>query len=114
MDLWGECNFPVGFRVGMKKLHRSQTDKMIAGICGGLGELFGVDATAIRLGLVFVAAVLVLLYRSTVGILPAVLAYGVGWIIIPVASAEAERREAVAMKRLGPGPAGQESAGRVG
>ena len=86
--------------MGMKKLHRSQTDKMIAGICGGLGELFGVDATAIRLGLVFVAAVLVLLYRSTVGILPAVLAYGVGWIIIPVASAEAERREAVAMKRL--------------
>jgi len=86
--------------VGMKKLHRSQTDKMITGICGGLGELFGVDATAIRLGLVFVAAVLVLLYRSAVGVLPVVLAYGVGWIIIPVAPAEAEGREAGAMKRL--------------
>ncbi len=84
----------------MKKLHRSQTDKMIAGICGGLGELFGVDAAAIRLGLVFVVAVLVLLYRSPVGILPVVLAYGVGWIIIPVAPAEAERREAGATKRL--------------
>jgi phage shock protein C len=84
----------------MKKLHRSQTDKMITGICGGLGELFGVDATAIRLGLVFVAAVLVLLYRSAVGVLPVVLAYGVGWIIIPVAPAAAEGREAGAMKRL--------------
>jgi phage shock protein C len=73
---------------------------MIAGICGGLGELFGVDATAIRLGLVFVTAILILLYRSAVGILPVVLAYGVGWIIIPVASAQAERREAGAMKRL--------------
>lgn len=84
--------------MGMRKLYRSQTDRMIAGVCGGLGELFGVDATAIRLVLVFVAGLLILLYRSAAGILPVVLAYGVGWIIIAVAPAE--RREAGAMKRL--------------
>lgn len=86
--------------MGMKKLYRSQTDRMIAGVCGGLGELFGVDAAAIRLVLVFVAGLLILLYRSAVGILPVLLAYGVGWIIIAVAPAEVERREAGAMKRL--------------
>ena len=32
-----------------KKLYRSNTDKMIAGVCGGLGKYFGVDPTLIRL-----------------------------------------------------------------
>lgn len=32
-----------------KKLYRSNTDKMIAGVCGGLGQYFGVDPTLIRL-----------------------------------------------------------------
>ena len=32
-----------------KKLYRSNTDKMIAGVCGGLGQYFGVDSTLIRL-----------------------------------------------------------------
>jgi phage shock protein C len=32
-----------------KKLYRSNTDKMIAGVCGGLGKYFGVDSTLIRL-----------------------------------------------------------------
>ena len=32
-----------------KKLYRSNTDKMIAGVCGGLGKYFGVDSTVIRL-----------------------------------------------------------------
>jgi phage shock protein C len=33
-------------------LYRSRTDRWIAGVCGGLGEYFGVDANAIRLGFV--------------------------------------------------------------
>jgi phage shock protein C len=37
-----------------KKLYRSRNDRMIAGVCGGLAEYFGIDATLIRL--VFVAA----------------------------------------------------------
>jgi phage shock protein C len=32
-----------------KKLYRSNSDKMIAGVCGGLGQYFGVDPTLIRL-----------------------------------------------------------------
>jgi phage shock protein PspC (stress-responsive transcriptional regulator) len=40
-----------------KKLYRSRTDSMIAGVCGGLGEYFDIDATLIRL-LFVVAAIL--------------------------------------------------------
>lgn len=61
----------------MKRLHRSYTDKKIAGICGGLGEYFGIDPTVIRLGTA-------LLCIAT-GIFPAVIAYVVAWIIIPEA-----------------------------
>ena len=33
----------------VRKLYRSSHDKMLAGICGGLGEMFSVDSTMIRL-----------------------------------------------------------------
>lgn len=32
-----------------KKLYRSDTDKIICGVCGGLGEYFNMDPTVIRL-----------------------------------------------------------------
>ncbi len=32
-----------------KKLYKSHTNKMICGVCGGLGEFFGIDPTIIRL-----------------------------------------------------------------
>ena len=31
-----------------RKLHRSQTQRMIAGVCGGLAEYFNLDATLMR------------------------------------------------------------------
>ena len=34
----------------MKKLYRSETDKMIAGVCGGIAEYFDIDAALVRLG----------------------------------------------------------------
>jgi phage shock protein C len=34
------------------RLRRSRTDRMISGVCGGLAESLGVDATVIRIGLV--------------------------------------------------------------
>lgn len=40
-----------------KKLYRSKDDKMIAGVCGGLGDYFGVDGTLIRI--VWVLATLI-------------------------------------------------------
>ena len=41
----------------VKKLYRSTSDRMIAGICGGLGEYFGIDSTLVRLVFVFGAII---------------------------------------------------------
>lgn len=35
------------------RITRSSTDRMLAGVCGGLGEYFGIDSTWIRLGFIF-------------------------------------------------------------
>lgn len=32
-----------------KKLYRSDSDKMLCGVCGGIGEYFNIDSTIIRL-----------------------------------------------------------------
>lgn len=32
-----------------KKLYRSSTNKMICGVCGGIGDYFNIDATLVRL-----------------------------------------------------------------
>lgn len=39
-----------------KKLYRSNTERMISGVCGGLAEYFDIDPTVVRL--IFVAATL--------------------------------------------------------
>jgi phage shock protein C len=63
-----------------RRLTRSATDKKIVGICGGLAEYFGVDATAIRL----LWCILSILCGAIVG---GVIAYGVAWFIIPLPEA---------------------------
>ena len=35
-----------------KKLYRSNKNKMLGGVCGGLGEYFAIDPTLVRLGFV--------------------------------------------------------------
>ena len=37
----------------MKKLYRSNTNKKLCGVCGGLAEYFDIDPTIIRLIFVF-------------------------------------------------------------
>ena len=37
-----------------KKLYRNRNDKMIAGVCGGLGKYFAIDPTLVRLLFVLV------------------------------------------------------------
>jgi len=37
----------------MKKLYLSNTDRKIAGVCGGLGEYFGIDPTIVRIFFIF-------------------------------------------------------------
>jgi phage shock protein C len=56
-----------------KKLYRSRTNSMIAGVCGGLGEYLDVDPNILR-----VVAVL-LIFAKGIGLL----AYLIGWIVIP-------------------------------
>jgi phage shock protein C len=65
----------------MKRLHRSYTDKKIAGICGGLGEYLEIDPTVVRLGAVFLSL--------ATGIFPGFIAYVIAWIIVPEAPASA-------------------------
>ena len=36
-----------------KQLYRSRQDRMIGGVCGGLGEYFGIDPTLVRILFVF-------------------------------------------------------------
>ncbi len=33
----------------VKRLYRSKDDRMIAGVCGGIAEYFGIDPTLVRL-----------------------------------------------------------------
>src|SRR5213080_2844325 len=54
------------------RLTRSETDKRIAGVCGGLGEYFGIDPILIRVAFVLLAFM---------G--PGVIAYIVLWIVMP-------------------------------
>jgi phage shock protein C len=56
------------------RLYRSQTDRMVAGVCGGLAKYFNVDPTVIRL--VFVVLAL------AGG--PGLLLYLILWIITPI------------------------------
>lgn len=62
----------------MPKLHRSQTDKIIAGVCGGLAEYFEIDSTIIRLLFILVVAL------GGSGIL----VYLVLWVLLPKSPSE--------------------------
>lgn len=55
------------------RLYRSKKDRILGGVCGGLGEYFEVDPTLVRLLWVIFA----LGYGS------GVLAYLIAWIIVP-------------------------------
>jgi len=56
-----------------KKLYRSRKNRVIAGVCGGLGEYFNIDPVLIRL--LWVLATLI--YGA------GIFAYILAWIIIP-------------------------------
>jgi phage shock protein C len=57
-----------------KRIYRSKKEKMLGGVCGGIGDYFDVDPTLIRL--IWVVATLV---SFGVGLL----AYLIAWIVIP-------------------------------
>jgi phage shock protein C len=57
-----------------KQLRRSRSDKMVAGICGGVARYFSIDPVAARVAFVVLAFI-------TGGV--AVLAYLVAWLVMP-------------------------------
>ncbi|MCE6994152.1 PspC domain-containing protein [Saccharothrix sp. S26] len=60
----------------VKKLRRSRTDKMVAGVCGGAAEMLGVDAALLRI--LLVAATLF-------GVGAGAVLYLAAWILVPEA-----------------------------
>jgi phage shock protein PspC (stress-responsive transcriptional regulator) len=62
-----------------RRLTRSATDRQIAGVCGGLAEYFGVDATPVRLVWVIVS----IFGGAVIG---GVIAYVLAWLVIPRSS----------------------------
>jgi phage shock protein C len=59
-----------------KVLRRSRSNRVVAGVCGGLGEFFGISPFWFRLGFVI---------ASLPGGLPGIVPYLLCWIIIPKA-----------------------------
>jgi phage shock protein C len=57
----------------IEKLYRSTTDRMLAGVCGGLGEYLGIDPVFIRIFFVL------LLVANGIGLL----VYFMFWVIVP-------------------------------
>jgi phage shock protein C len=57
-----------------KALRRSRRDRILAGVCGGLGEFFGISPIWFRLAL---------LLALLPGGVPGLLLYVILWIVIP-------------------------------
>ena len=57
-----------------KKLYRSRSNRMVAGVCAGLADFFGIDPTVVRL--IFVAGTLL-------GFGSLILVYLVMFIVVP-------------------------------
>ncbi len=84
---------PEAAPVAERRLRRSRTDRVIAGVCGGMGRHFGVDPVILRIAFV----VLALVGGS------GVLLYLLAWLLIPYADVDEE---------FGPAPAGDADEGR--
>ena len=60
-----------------QRLYKSNREKMIDGVCGGLAEYFNIDPTIVRLAWAFISL-------ASVGC--GVVAYFIAWIIVPEAN----------------------------
>jgi len=75
-DVMSMADRPAGQpeRPGPRRLTRSRTDRMIAGVCGGFAAYSGIDVNIVRLVMVLLAVL------GGTG----VLLYLVAWVIVPV------------------------------
>ena len=57
-----------------KTLYRSRSNRMVAGVCAGLGDFFGIDPTVVRLvfvlGVIFGFGSLAFVYLAMMFIVP--------------------------------------------
>lgn len=58
-------------------LHRSRTDRVLAGVCGGFAETYGADPTAVR--------ILAVVLTAATGILPMLIGYLLAAVFLPEA-----------------------------
>lgn len=58
-----------------KRLFRSRTRRMVAGVCGGLAEYFNIDETIVRLGTALMTVV--------TGFVPGLILYFIAAVIMP-------------------------------
>lgn len=61
--------------IGGRSLRRSRSNRVIAGVCGGLEHLFGLDAFWFRLAF---------LIALVPGGVPGIAAYLIMWLIVPL------------------------------
>lgn len=71
--------------MSVKKLYRSKRNKVIGGVCGGLGEYLGIDPVLLRI--LFVAAI----FLSGAGLI----LYVIAWLIMPAEPSENEKSEVI-------------------
>ena len=74
---------------GARRLTRSSSDRVIAGVCGGIGRYLGIDPVICRL------IMIVLVFFGGAG----VIAYGAAWLIVPRDDAPAARSDARSLAR---------------
>ena len=61
--------------VAKKRLYKSEDNKVLSGVFGGLGEYFGIDSTILRLGWLLVVVF--------TGVFPGIFVYIVATLIVP-------------------------------
>lgn len=61
---------------GSNPLHRSRSNQMIAGVCGGFAKWLGWDPTLVRIGFVLISVLS--------AAFPGILVYLVLWLVMPL------------------------------
>jgi phage shock protein C len=69
------CGNVVGIIPAPRKLMRSRSDRKIGGVCAGLAHYIELDVSLVRILWFFITL--------ACGIFPGIVAYVLGWIIIP-------------------------------
>ena len=78
----------------MKKLYRSRNDRVISGVCGGIGAYFDIDPVMIR-----IIAVLLLVFGGS-----GLLAYLIAILIIPLEPITAKQEVKTKVEKGTPSP----------